>query len=184
MGCQLWTISQDPENRKQWWEDGDLHLALSPACEPCTPNLHGDCPDPGPARAAPLHLRPVSSAAQSSPTLCDPMDCSTPGFPVHHQLWELAQTHVHPVGPSNHLILCHPFFLLPSIFPSIRVFSNSIKISQIILATLIPQKREEKTVYYTNSNILPSWATLLSAYYVLHCTKHLIYMPSLIVITS
>ena len=42
------------------------------------------------------------------------MDCSTPGFPVHHQLPELAQTH---------LILCHPL-LLPSIFPNIRVFSN------------------------------------------------------------
>ena len=39
-----------------------------------------------------------SSVAQSCPTLCDPMDCSTPGFPVHHQLLELAQTHVHQVG--------------------------------------------------------------------------------------
>ena len=47
-----------------------------------------------------------------------------PGFPVHHQLPEFTQTHVHQVGdmPSNHLILCHP--LLPSIFPSIRAFSN------------------------------------------------------------
>ena len=53
------------------------------------------------------------------------MDCTTPGFPVHHQLLELAQTHVHPVGDAiNHLILCHPLLLLPSIFPSIRVFSN------------------------------------------------------------
>ena len=67
-----------------------------------------------------------SSVAQSCPTLCDPMDCSTPGFPVHHQLPELAQTHVHRVGDAiqpNHLILCHPL-LLPSIFPSIRVFSK------------------------------------------------------------
>ena len=48
-----------------------------------------------------------------------------PGFPVHHQLPELAQTHVHPVGdPSSHLILCHPLRLLLSIFPSIRIFSN------------------------------------------------------------
>ena len=53
------------------------------------------------------------------------MVCSTPGFPIHHQLLELAQTHVHwLVMPSNHLILCHPLLLLPSIFPSIRVFSN------------------------------------------------------------
>ena len=39
-----------------------------------------------------------SLVAQSCPPLCDPMDCSTPGFPVHHQLPELAQTHVHQVG--------------------------------------------------------------------------------------
>ena len=57
--------------------------------------------------------------------LCYPMDCSTPGFSVHHQLPELAQTHVHwVVMPSNHFILCHWLFLLPSIFPSLRVFSN------------------------------------------------------------
>ena len=57
------------------------------------------------------------------------MDCSMPGFPVHHQFPEFTQTHVHRVGhptiqPSNHLILCHPLILLPSIFPSIRVFSS------------------------------------------------------------
>ena len=53
------------------------------------------------------------------------MDCSTPGLPVHHQLPELTQTHVHEsVMPSNHLILCHPLLLPPSIFPSIRVFSK------------------------------------------------------------
>ena len=57
------------------------------------------------------------------------MDCSTPGFPVHHQLSELAQTHVYSnaiasVMSSNHLILCCPLLLLPSIFHSIRVFSN------------------------------------------------------------
>ena len=52
------------------------------------------------------------------------MDCSMPGFPVHHNLLELAQTHIYrSVMPSNHLILCHPR-LLSSIFPSIRVFSN------------------------------------------------------------
>ena len=67
-----------------------------------------------------------SSVTQSCPTLCDPMKCSTPGLPVHHQLPESTQTHVHCVSvmPSNHLILCRPLLLLPSIFPSIRVFSN------------------------------------------------------------
>ena len=49
----------------------------------------------------------------------------TPGLPVHHQLPEFTQTHVHRVGDvTNHLILCHPLFLPPSLFPSIRVFSN------------------------------------------------------------
>ena len=66
-----------------------------------------------------------SSVAQSCPTLYDPMDCSMPGCRVHHQLLELAQTHVHQLKmPFNHLILCRPLRLLPSIFPSIRVFSS------------------------------------------------------------
>ena len=62
------------------------------------------------------------SVAQSCPTLCDPMDCSTPSFPVHHEFPELTQTHVHPLGDAFNL--CHPLLLPPSIFPSIRVFSN------------------------------------------------------------
>ena len=57
--------------------------------------------------------------------VCNPMDCSILGFPVLHHLIELAQTHVHWVGdPSNHLVLCCPLLLLPSIFLSIRIFSN------------------------------------------------------------
>ena len=47
----------------------------------------------------------VSSVTQSCPTLCDPMDCSMPGFPVHHQLLELAQTHVYQVGDAIQSIL-------------------------------------------------------------------------------
>ena len=66
-----------------------------------------------------------SSVAQSCPTLCDPMNRSTPGLPVHHQLPEFTQlTSIEPVMPSSHLILCHPLLLLPPIPPSIRVFSN------------------------------------------------------------
>ena len=45
-----------------------------------------------------------SSVTQSCPTLCDPMDCSTPGFPVHHQVPELTQTHAHRVGDAIQLI--------------------------------------------------------------------------------
>ena len=66
-----------------------------------------------------------SSVAQSCLTLCDPMDCIMPGLPVHHQLPEFTQTHVHWVSNA---IQPHPtlssLLLLPSVFPSIRVFSN------------------------------------------------------------
>ena len=61
-------------------------------------------------------------------TLCNPMDCSMPDFPVLHHLPELAQTHVHWVMPANHLILCCPLLLPPSIFLSIRVFSNELAV--------------------------------------------------------
>ena len=64
-----------------------------------------------------------SSVAQSCPTFCNPMDCSTGSFPVLHCLSELVQTHVHWVSdaiqPSR-----HPLLFLNSIFPSIRVFSS------------------------------------------------------------
>ena len=50
------------------------------------------------------------------------MDCSTPGFPVYQQLLELAQTHVHPTISSS--VILYPLLLPPSIFPSIRIFSN------------------------------------------------------------
>ena len=63
-----------------------------------------------------------SSVTQLCPTLWDPMDCSMPGFSVHHQLQEFTQLmSIELVMPSNHLILCCPL-LPPSIFSSIRVF--------------------------------------------------------------
>ena len=78
-----------------------------------------------------LNAVQFSSVAQSCPTLCDPMNRSTPGLLVHHQLQEFTQTHIHRVGdaiqsvmPSSHLILCRPLLLLPPIPPSIRVFPN------------------------------------------------------------
>ena len=65
------------------------------------------------------------SVAKPCLTFCDPMDCSTPGFPVLHCLLEFAQTHdPESVMPSSHHILCHPLLLLPSLFCSIRVFPS------------------------------------------------------------
>ena len=75
--------------------------------------------DPG------LWRHQFNSVALLCLTLCDPMNCSMPGFPVRHQPMELTQTHVHWVGDAiQHFILCRPLLLLLSIFPSIRVFSN------------------------------------------------------------
>ena len=66
-----------------------------------------------------------SSVTQSCLTLCDPINHSTPGLPVHHQLPEFTQTHVHRmVIPSSHLIPCRPLLLLPPTPLSIRVFSS------------------------------------------------------------
>ena len=72
-----------------------------------------------------MNIFSVSSVTQLCPTLCDPMDCSTPCFPVCHQLLELAQTHVLQV--SDAIYPLHPLsspLLLPSILPSIRVFCS------------------------------------------------------------
>ena len=65
-----------------------------------------------------------SSVSHSCPTLCDPMDCSTPGLPVHHQLPEFTkfmsiESVMHPT-----ILSCCSLLFLPSIFPSIRIFSN------------------------------------------------------------
>ena len=68
-----------------------------------------------------------SSVTQSCLTLCDPMNHSTPGFPVHHQLQEFIQTQcIKLVMPSSHLILCHPLLLLPpalGFFPMSQLFT-------------------------------------------------------------
>ena len=65
--------------------------------------------------------------AMSCRTLCDLMNCSTPGFPVlHYLLWLLKLMFIESVMPSNHLILCCPLLLLPSIFPRIRDFSSEL----------------------------------------------------------
>ena len=76
-------------------------------------------------KSSPIPQFQFSSVAQSCPTLCDHMNRSTPGLPVHHHLPEFTQTHIsESVMPFSHLILCHWLLLLPPVPPSIRVFSN------------------------------------------------------------
>ena len=72
-----------------------------------------------------LHTSEFSSVTESCPILCDPMDCSTPGFlSVTNSQSLLKLMSMESVMPSNRFILCHPLLLLSSIFPSIGVFSN------------------------------------------------------------
>ena len=75
-----------------------------------------------------MNFKPLFGSVQllkSCLILCDPMNHSTPGLPVYHQLLEFTKPmSIESVMPSNYLILCRPLLLLPSIFPSIRVFSN------------------------------------------------------------
>ena len=67
----------------------------------------------------------LSSVTHLCPTLCEPMDCSTPGFSSITNSWSLLKLiSIESVMPSNHLILCCSRLLLPSIFPGIRVFSS------------------------------------------------------------
>ena len=65
-----------------------------------------------------------SSVTQSCPSLSEPMECRTPGLPIHHNSLSLLKLmYIELVRPSTHFILCCPLLFLPSIFPSIRVFS-------------------------------------------------------------
>ena len=71
-----------------------------------------------------ISINVLSSVAKSCPTLCDPMNCSTPGLPVHHQLLEFTQTHIHwvcAIQPSHPLLSPSPPVPIP---PRIRIFSN------------------------------------------------------------
>ena len=92
------------------------------------------------------------SAAQLCLTLCDPTDCPTPGFSLSTISWSLLKLKsIESMMPSNHLILCQPLLLLPSILPSIRVFSTSRLITsggQSIGASASAQNRCSLSVSY------------------------------------
>ena len=82
--------------------------------------------------SGPIRSDQIRSVAQSCLTLCDPMNRSMPSLPVHHQLPEFTETHIHRVSDAIlHLILCCPLLLLPPIPPSIRVFSNQSILKEI-----------------------------------------------------
>ena len=99
-----------------------------------------------------MNLNQFSSVAQSCPTLCNPMNCSTPGLPVHHQLLEFTQTHVHRVGdaiqPSHPLSSPSPPAPNPSqhqsLFPMSQLFAlggQSIGVSA--LASVLPKNTQD-----------------------------------------
>ena len=77
----------------------------------------------GQQTACPLRCKHAAVAKLLHPTLCLPMDCSMPGFPVHHYLPEFS-LFLCPLSQWYYFILCHSLLLLPSVCPSIRVFSN------------------------------------------------------------
>ena len=91
------------------------------------------------------------SVTQSCPTICDPMDCSMPGFQsftIYQSFLKLMSTE--SATPSNHLIFCHPLLLLPSIFPSIRAFpmrqfftSDGQSTGVSALALFLPKNTED-----------------------------------------
>ena len=94
-----------------------------------------------------------SSVAQSCPTLCDLVDYNMPGFPIHHQLPELAQTHVHRV--SDAIQPSHPLsspLHLPPVFPSIKVFS-----SESVLRIRWPKHEKAEREGQVLLNPMPAW---------------------------
>ena len=129
--CDPWTVGhqaplsmefsrQEYSSELPFPSPGDLP---DPGIEPRSPALQADSLPSEPPGKLSAQLSSVQLLSRS--TLCDFMDCSTSGLPFRHQLLELAQTHVHRVSDAiQPLILCCPLLLLPSIFPSIRVFPN------------------------------------------------------------
>ena len=108
------------------WHQSNINVQR-PLCSKSIPDLVNKCSSKVGVQYLLLYC--CCSVTKSCLTFCDPMNCSMPGFPVLHYPPELAQTHVHEsVIPSNHLNLWCPLLLLPSIFSSIRVFSNVFRV--------------------------------------------------------
>ena len=102
--------------------------------------------------AAPSHLIPFSSVTQSCPTLCDPMNHSTPGLPVHHQLPEFTQTHVHRVGDA--IQLSHPVI---AYWAPTELGSSSFSILSFCLFMLF--MRFSRQEYWSGLHSFLQWTT-------------------------
>ena len=100
-----------------------------------------------------------SSVAQLCLTLCNPTDNSTTGLPVTNS-WSLCKLiSIESVMPSNHLILCHPLLLLPSIFPRIRVFSKycwTLIIHQALSQAQVSLRKALSQKLSVKDHLLPS----------------------------
>ena len=103
------------------------------------------------------------SVAQSCPTLCDPMNCSTPGLPVHHQLPEFTQTHVHRVGdaiqPSHPLSSPSPSAPNPSqhqglYYQELYVLRTRNKANVLLLRSRWPMVRKYRRIHAMRSNLV------------------------------
>ena len=119
-----------------------------------------------------------SSVAQAHPTLCDTMDCSMPGFSVHHQPSELAQMHVNQmVMLSNHLILCRSL-LLPSIFGSFFPMSIQDRFSLWLTSLISLQSKGLSRVFSnTTAQKRQYWGAWLSLWSECHIHTWLLEKP-------
>ena len=115
----LWTTQSTEFSRSEYWSGWPFpspEYLPNPGINPRFPALQVDSSPAEPRGKPSMHTAPFSSGAQSRPTLCDPMDRSTAGLPVHHQLPESTQTPVHRVGaairPSHPLSSPSPAFSL------------------------------------------------------------------------
>ena len=107
-----------------------------------------------------------SSVAQSCPTLCDPMDHSTPGFPVHPQLPELAQNHVHRVSdaiqPFHPLSSCLQSFLASGSFPMSQFFTSGSQSIGVSAAASVLQMNSQDWFPLGLTGLISLWSKGLS----------------------
>ena len=115
-----------------------------------------------------------SSVAQSCPTLCDPMNCSTPGLSITNSWSSPKLMSIESVMPSSHLILCRPLLLLPTIPPSIRVFSSESALRSDFHSHHYPQTAQTSFCFTYQQQVLieliiPLWNLFLPyrTYYIL-----------------